>query len=322
MIGVMSWFCLRLHAGYRCRHVGACCRADWEIPAQAHVLEAVEVESLRASEGARRLLDELERGIDVRVPRRADGTCLFFEPGATGSCAIHREAGEDALPTACRHFPREVLVNGRGTFVSLSHYCPTAAALLTTPSALDTVEARAPLRLVGPIDGLDVRTWTPGDGSLAAAVDAAFRSQTGVRSGSDRGQTAARPRAHFLASAFAPLVAQHIPHEASPVADYERTWQPLAEGCPAVELVAKNYVAARLFANWIAYQGQGLRTVVEWLRTCHSVLRNEMALHSMASGRATSVDEAVAAAGRADLLLVHTIDSAAFASYFVEREKT
>lgn len=369
MIGVMSWFCLRLHAGYRCLHMGACCRADWEIPAEAHVLEAVEVESLRASEGARRLLDELEHGIDLRVPRLADGTCLFFEPGATGSCAIHREAGEAALPTACRHFPREVLVNGRGTFVSLSHYCPTAAALLTSPSALVTVEALPPLRLAGLVDGLDatealpplvrpgllgdldgyaaweaaglatlarpdltaaqaldrieaatelVRTWVPGDGSLAAAVDAAFR---GVRPGSDRGQTTVRPRAHSLASAFAPLVAQHIPHEALPVADYESTWQRLVEGCPAVELVVKNYVAARLFGNWIAYQGRGLRTIVEWLRACHAVLRNEMALRSMASDRAAAVDDAVAAAGRADLLLVHTIDSTEFAGYFVDRDK-
>lgn len=361
MIGVMSWFCLRLHAGYRCRHVGACCRADWEIPAEAHVLQAVEVESLRASEGARRLMDELEHGIDLRVPRRADGACLFFEPGASGSCAIHLEAGEAALPTACRHFPREVLVDGRGTFVSLSHYCPTAAALLTIPSALDIVEAMPPLRLAGPVDGLDatdvlpplvrhellgdlegyaaweaaglatlaredltagealdrieaatelVRTWVPGDGSLAATVDAAFRT------------TQASPARRRLIDAFAPLLAQHIPPESAPLAGFENTWAPRVEGDAAVDLVVKNYLAARLFGNWIAYQGRGLRTIVEWLRACHAVLRNEMALRSMASGRAAAVDDAVAAAGRADLLLVHTIDSASFASYYVEREKT
>ena len=95
------------------------------------------------------------------MPRDDRRTCLFYEPRASGSCAIHREAGEDALPSACRHFPREVLIDPRGTFVSLSHYCPTAAVLLTTPDALEIVEARPPLRIGGPIDALDASDALP-----------------------------------------------------------------------------------------------------------------------------------------------------------------
>ena len=82
----------------------------------------------------------------------------------------------------------------------------------------------------------------------------------------------------------------------------------------------KNYLAARLFANWIAYRSRGLRTIVEWLRTCHAVLRNEIALRCMTDRRAATVDDAVAAASRADLLMVHTVDSARFARFFHERE--
>jgi hypothetical protein len=38
--------------------------------------------------------------------------------------------GHDALPLACRQFPRVSITDPRGVSVALSHYCPTAAALL------------------------------------------------------------------------------------------------------------------------------------------------------------------------------------------------
>jgi len=153
------------------------------------------------------------------------------------------------------------------------------------------------------------------------------RGQTGVRPGSDRGQTGVRPGSdrgrtpgRVLANAFAPLVAQHVPEEAFPISQYEEHWAPLVEGSPEVELVMKNYLAARLFAAWIAYQSKGLRTIVEWLRVCHAVIRNEMALRLLPEPRRASVEDALAAAGRADLLMVHTVDSQTFANFFVETE--
>jgi len=313
---------------------------------------------------------ELAVGVDVQVPRHADRTCMFFEPASAGACAVHREMGEHALPSACRHFPREFLVDGRGTLVSLSHYCPTAAQMLSSPRALDVVNGES-LRIGGAVEGLDataalppllrpglltdldgyaawehaclatlsreqltaargldlieeatgtVCEWQPGTVSLHEAVTAAFgtlgvgpafAAATAGKPGSGRDM-----RERSLAAAFAPLVAQHIAHEALPVADYETTWQPLVEGSPEIERIAKNYLGARLFGNWIAYQGRGLLTVVEWLRACHAVLRNEMALRCMRERRPATPDDAIAAAGRADLLLVHTIDSQAFARFF------
>ena len=41
----------------------------------------------------------------------------------------------------------------------------------------------------------------------------------------------------------------------------------------------------------------------------------------MQDGRAARVSDAVAAAGRADLLLVHTIDSQALANFLVDAER-
>jgi hypothetical protein len=372
MILVMSWFCLRMHAGYRCRHAGVCCRADWEIPAETHVLTAVDRSStLRESTAGLALMDGLHATAELLVPRDDRRTCLFYEPRASGSCAIHREAGQDALPSACRHFPRELLVDPRGTFVSLSHYCPTAAALLTTPDGLDIVEARPPLRIGGPIDALDATealppllrpglltdldsyaaweaeglailsrhdlTATAALARIDAMTEQLRRGQTRVRPSPDRAQTEVRPGSDLaqtsveagsdlgltpgaLAHGFAPLIAQHIPEDAFPISEYETRWAHLVEGSPEIERVMKNYLAARLFATWIAYQSRGLRTIVEWLRTCHAVLRNEIALRCMGERRNATVDDALAAAGRADLLMVHTIDSSAFARFFHERE--
>jgi hypothetical protein len=38
--------------------------------------------------------------------------------------------GEESLPATCRYFPRLAVADSRGTFITLSHYCPTAASML------------------------------------------------------------------------------------------------------------------------------------------------------------------------------------------------
>jgi hypothetical protein len=195
---------------------------------------------------------------------------------------------------------------------------------LTSAQALDVIEAMTE----------HVRTWSPSCGPLAAFVRASTefrpssdlapgpgtpelgRSQVGARL--ELGRSAGGRR---LANDYAALVAQHVPEEAFPVAEYEERWAGLVEGSADVELVMKNYLGARAFANWIAYQGHGLRTVVEWLRTCHAVIRSEMALGLMSDERPATVADAIAAAGRADLLMVHTVDSQRFADFFVDRER-
>ena len=97
----------------------------------------------------------------LNVARDADGSCVFFDRDAGRLCAIHREAGADALPSACRHFPRKILRDLRGTFISLSHFCPTAAAMLLARDPLHLVEAHPPLRLSDPIEGLDATDALP-----------------------------------------------------------------------------------------------------------------------------------------------------------------
>jgi hypothetical protein len=94
----------------------------------------------------------------------ADGACVFFDPGSR-LCAVHRDAGEAAMPSACRQFPRVTTLTPLGVSVSLSHYCPTAAGMLFRPStsrpSLAIVEAPTAFPATWPWEGLDAREALP-----------------------------------------------------------------------------------------------------------------------------------------------------------------
>jgi hypothetical protein len=76
-------------------------------------------------------------------------------------CEIHRDLGEHMLPSACRHFPRVTLSDARGTWITLSHFCPTAASLLFTSAPLRVIPAPDHLSLVGTSAGLDATEALP-----------------------------------------------------------------------------------------------------------------------------------------------------------------
>jgi len=129
---------LSIHADYRCRHSGVCCTMDWDVPMELRVYR-----SLQEAVSAGRLKTSAEAaGLEPFVPdpalpedaaaifeRRESGACVFFEEGSR-LCIVHRDLGEEALATTCRTFPRLAVDDARGTFITLSHFCPTAASLL------------------------------------------------------------------------------------------------------------------------------------------------------------------------------------------------
>lgn len=90
---------------------------------------------------------------------------MFFETRRDerpSSCGIHRILGHDALPSACRHFPRVAVTDDHGSFVTLSHFCPSAAALLfdeTVP--LSIVQPPPSFNVVPEHEGLDARGALP-----------------------------------------------------------------------------------------------------------------------------------------------------------------
>jgi Fe-S-cluster containining protein len=354
-------FCLDIHARYQCRHAGACCQ-NWSVPAEPHVVEIVNARQLkpRGDGGALFVASADPHETHGRIARDDRGDCVFFDRDAGRLCVIHRDAGVEALPSACRHFPRKVLNDARGTLISLSHFCPTAAATLLTPARLATVHARPPLRLAPPMEGLDasdalppllrpgllcdihgydaweragvatfarddlaydacvdmvaaatelIRNWQPGDGTLLDRVSVAFRSgrpENGADSGSQR----------RAIEAVATLTAGRVGDDVAPIESFDEKWQRHIGGqVGRFDRGMRNYLAARLFANWIAYQGRGLRSIVEWLRTCAAVVRHQLLQRAIDAGSPPDIDDFIEAVRSADLLLLHVVDTAAFANH-------
>lgn len=146
-------YALSIHADYRCRHSGACCTADWDVPVEVPLFRSL-ADALAAgqlapaaepADGDPVLLEgpDLPDGAAAIVARTSGGDCVFYHR-SSGLCVIHRDAGEERMPSTCRHFPRLALRDSRGTFISLTHYCPTAAAMLFRDDVpLAVVEAPA-----------------------------------------------------------------------------------------------------------------------------------------------------------------------------------
>jgi hypothetical protein len=136
---VTGVYALTIHADYRCQHSGVCCSSDWDVPVELPVFRGL-AEMLSgnrlhvagtAADGSPPLItgDDLPEDAAAMLARTEDGRCVFFH-GESHLCVVHRDHGERSLPATCRHFPRLAVRDGRGTFISLTHYCPTAAGLL------------------------------------------------------------------------------------------------------------------------------------------------------------------------------------------------
>jgi Fe-S-cluster containining protein len=152
--------CLSIHAGYQCRHSGACCTAGWHIPAEPPVVAAIDLHFGPTTR--RRFVEGSESSAGAAILATGDdGACIFFDAARGRSCRVHRELGERLLPSACRHFPRVTLSDARGTWITLSHFCPSAASLLFIPAPLHIVPAPDALSLSGTADGLDATDALP-----------------------------------------------------------------------------------------------------------------------------------------------------------------
>jgi hypothetical protein len=198
-------------------------------------------------------------------------------------------------------FPRSVLIDARGTFVSLSHFCPTAAALLFEPGPQAAiVEAPVALVDVGPLDGLDARgAWPPllRPGVLMDLESYGAWERFGVELLTRDGVAphAALAALERVAARIASWTA-----EEGPLIDYvSDTFRAttLQRGVLAPHDVAvKRWLAARLFACWIAYQKDGIAEIARYLRSCQETFAEEL-------GRD---DNALEAIRRADLRIMHT----------------
>ena len=157
-------FSLSIHADYGCRHSGKCCTLDWDVPLELPVYrslaEAVTAGRLKVAPSAAGLEPFV---VDPDLPEKAAaifqrteaGACVFFD-GQSHLCLVHRDLGAPALAATCRHFPRVAVRDARGTFVNLSHFCPTAASMLFRTDAPLGIVAAPPAFPGVDYDGLTV----------------------------------------------------------------------------------------------------------------------------------------------------------------------
>jgi hypothetical protein len=296
----------------------------------------------------------------VSLARGQSGECGFHNHQR---CSLQEAGGEAMLPSACRHFPRVFLRDGRGCLVTLSHFCPTAASMLLDRAPVQVVEAPPPVSLQEPIEGLDARDALPPlvrPGMLAdlegydAWEQAAIRAllsepdaETALRT-VERGTEIIRlwspargPLVDAVATAFsvdhqglagpAPLspgfaLVKELtgPHPLMEVPrDFDDQWKRLRDrAANSFRAPIARYLAACAFGNWIAYRGQGLRSIVAWLRACHDVLRLQLVTHLRDVQGDLDPSAVIEPVRMADYLMVHTVDSLAFgrAAVSIERE--
>jgi Fe-S-cluster containining protein len=160
--------CLSFHAQYRCRRSGACCTSSWPIPVEvdrlARLQAAIAAGTLRPA-----LVSTAWMNASPDAPPDtpatlaiARGRCVFFDADRDrAACRIHAALGHDALPLACRQFPRIAVHDPRGISVTLSHYCPTALSWLAATGPVAILEHPAAFPEGADYEGLDAARALP-----------------------------------------------------------------------------------------------------------------------------------------------------------------
>jgi hypothetical protein len=319
------------------------------VDVEPHILEAVSTGRVAVHRTTPVAFTQAAEGPAMAPARTPSGDCGFHHDCR---CSLQLTGGEALLPSACRHFPRVYLRDLRGDLLTLSHFCPTAASLLMKDGPVAVVDAHPPLALDEPIEGLDARDvlpplvrpgmiadmdgydawewavietfvgtpdaasafariesatsrtrgWTPASGPMRLAVTDAF------------GRAECSPGSALLSDAFtlvAELTGPHPLMEVPP--DFAARWQDVLRGTDVSRHRSiGRYLAASAFANWIAYRGQGLRSIVAWLQACFDVLRVQMTRALPLGSGALDERAHLEAIRMTDYIMVHTVDSVAF----------
>jgi Fe-S-cluster containining protein len=304
----VKFFWLNFHVDYACRHSGMCCSSGWPIPVERARVGAIEdaisrhVIPLRVEPWLAPIEDAPD-DVAGMLALRDNGHCVFFEAGRPG-CSIH-----DVKPAGCRHFPYLCLIDQRGAHVTLSHYCPTAAAML--------FEHHGPIAIVdGPapngdedVEGLDARDALPpaeSDGKRLMSFDELSAWEREQIAGARIEELDADDRALFDQARSAVPLPWSWP--APPEHLDEIWWSQVAPAWPRFNHVLANYAAAKSFASWSLYLGDGLEAAAHVARIASAVLRIECARQCAIVGRPLDRELLTEAIRQSDLLLVHYAD--------------
>ena len=294
-----------------------CCTSGWPIPVERSRVHAIE-QTITRNVIPIRVEPWLVGGTDAPddvagiLAVRNNGHCVFFEAGRPG-CSIH-----DVKPAGCNHFPYLCLLDQRGVHVSLSHYCPTAASLLFEhrgPVAI--VEGHAP-RGDDDVEGMDARESLP---PTFAPVTVGQPQEARLRlmsfdelSDWERDQVARanigeledQDVALFHQARSAVPAPWNWPDPPQHLSDI--WWSQVAPGWAHFNEALANYAAAKVFASWSLYLGDGVEAAVHSARIACAVLRVEAARQCALFQRPLDRELLIEAIRQSDLLLVHYAD--------------
>ena len=300
---------LGFHALYACRDSGVCCSSGWPIPIEADRIEraqsAMAARLLRPVRGGDRAPFVFAADAPSDTPAvvaTCDDVCVFHDPA--GRCAIHAALGHDALPLACRQFPRVSVADPRGVSVTLSHYCPTAAAMLErSDGAADAIHINAPgFPADGEYVGLDATSVMPPllrEGvlmdweswweferlsvhALLTAGDSAGSALAIVR-GAEKTLAAWSPGDGALTDAVrrafdSTVIAGSIPAQQLVAEAFESVPAPYQGRARWTSTVAtsdrggRRFLAAHAFANWAVHSETGLRAWIRSVESAHAFI--------------------------------------------------
>ena len=315
----MKCFWLNFHVSYACRDSGSCCTSGWPIPVERPSVALIEETIARKVIPLRVepwLVPAVDPPEDVAglLAVRDNGHCVFFEAGERG-CSIH-----SVKPAGCVHFPYVCLIDQRGVHVTLSHYCPTAASLLFEhQGSIAIVEGPAPVA-GDSIEGLDARDSLPPVSPAFAKATADRRDASGRLMSLEELDTWQRDQvagaridgfqsddvARFDCARRSVPAPWTWPEAPSQV---EGTWWSLvAPKWHFFSDALTRYAAAKAYASWALYMGDGIEAAIESARVAAAVLRVEAARQCGWSGRELDRELLTEAIRQSDLLLVHYAD--------------
>lgn len=312
----MTFFWLNVHLPYACRHSGMCCTAGWPIPVERERVDPIEAAIAREVIPLRVepwlvTTPNLPDDVAGTLALRDNAHCVFFEAGRPG-CAIH-----GAKPASCAHFPFVCLFDQRGVHVNLSHFCPTSTALLFEHDGpVEIVEGPSPIPDLEILEGLDAREAlppvAPGSTTTLMSWDDVNRWQRDRVRDARIGEMQPDDAAlfdHARAAVPAPLSWPDAPDSVESL-----FFGLAAPAWPAFEDVLTRYAAAKAYASWSLYLGDGIAAAERTERIAHAVLRVECARQCRAFGRPLDRELLTNAIEQSDLLLVHYADPAALAT--------
>lgn len=308
------FYWLNFHVTYACRDSGMCCTSGWPIPVERDRVAAIDEAVARdviPLQVVPWLTPDPDAPDDVAgiLSLRPNGHCVFFEAGRP-RCAIH-----SVKPSACVHFPYVCLIDQRGVRVNLSHYCPTAAAMLfEAREPIAIVEGPSPIPSGGALEGLDARESLPprADGTRLMSLDEFSAWEREAIASARMLEWQDDDLQWFdLARSAVPLpwTWQGAPHNASSL-----WWSAVAPRWHWFEDALRRYAAAKVFASWSAYMGDGAGAVQNTARMAAAVLRVETTRQCAIFGRDLDRELMIEAIRQSDLLLVHYADPSLLAT--------